>query len=58
MKNEKIGVINQHMIVKCHMQRFGKKTFTLVALAPRIMNAPIYVINRGYVTDIPFDCIL
>jgi hypothetical protein len=25
MKNEKIGIINQHMIVTCHMQDLEKK---------------------------------
>jgi hypothetical protein len=58
MKNENFGIINQHMNVTCHMQDLEKKLFTLVALVPKIMNAPIYVINRGYATNIPFVCIL
>jgi Cu/Ag efflux protein CusF len=43
VKNAKVELIHQHMNATCHMWSLTMN-FTLVPLAPKIVNTPIYCI--------------
>jgi hypothetical protein len=47
VKNAKVELIDQHVNVTCHMWSL-KMNFTLVPLAPKIVNTPIYYIKMRF----------